>query len=64
MSSSAFDLYRKASGDTEWLGTFLSPELGSIEARRLSQTFPGRYRLYDQANGVVVFDQDNSTESV
>jgi hypothetical protein len=64
MSISAFDLYRKTSGDTEWLGTFLSAELGSIEARRLAETVPGRYRLYDQVNGVVVFDQDNSTESV
>ncbi len=57
MSSAAFDLYRKIDGDTEWLGTFTSPEIGITEARRLAKIVSGRYRLYDQASGTVIFDE-------
>lgn len=57
MSSSAYDLYRKIDGNTEWLGTFTSPEIGMSEARRLAGIISGRYRLYDQTSGTLLFDE-------
>jgi hypothetical protein len=62
MSSAAFDLYRKIEGDSEWLGTFTSPEIGIIEARRLAKVVSGRYRPYDQTSGTLIFDDSHPPE--
>ena len=62
MSNAVFDLYRKIDGDSEWLGTFISPEIGIAEARKLAKVVSGRYRFYDQTSGTLIFDETQTPE--